>query len=813
MANQLPNFAGMSQDVISSVATTCYHCGEDCGSHIVEHDGKNFCCDGCKVVYSILQENDLCNYYTLNEASGVSFKRRSIERYSHLDNQDVKDKLLDFTDGNQSRVHFHLPQIHCSSCLWLLENLNRLDPGVLQSRVNFLKKEVTIIYEEKTTSIRKVVELLATLGYAPVLNMDRLEQTKVSAVDKSLYYKIGLAGFAFGNIMLLSFPEYLGMDANTDSTFARFFGYLNILLALPVVVYSGFDYLRSAWQGLKQGHLNIDVPVSLGILALFGRSVFEILSHTGAGYLDSLAGLIFFLLVGKWFQQKAYHTISFDRDYKSYFPMATTVVRDHGEEILTLDQLKKGDQLLIRNGELVPADAILLNGEGRIDYSFVTGESQPVVAVSGEKVYAGGRQVGGTIRLEVIEKVAQSYLTSLWNDNIFDKQQEQGTTSRIADRVATFFTVVILLVAISTLIYWLPYDRSIAFHAFTAVLIVACPCAVALSIPFTFGNVMRILGNNHFYLKNIQVVETMAEIKQIVFDKTGTITYGQGAKSHYEGDPLSARDKALIRSLAHQSSHPVSRQIDSEYHDSPLLEISDFVSKEGLGIRGTVDGVEVIVGSYRFIKPESEEKYDGTWIEIGGEMRGAITQSGRYRQYLRQVVADLARQFTMYLLTGDNNREKDTLYSIFGASTQMEFEQSPQQKLGFIKAMQRDGAKVMMIGDGLNDAGALKQSDVGVVVTEEVNNFVPSCDGILDANQFSRLPVFLRFSRLSRGVVYGAYIIALIYNIIGLSFAVQGLLSPVIAAILMPLSSVTIVLFGMGLSTLIANRLGMRNSE
>lgn len=801
----------MSQDVISSVETTCYHCGEDCGSHIVRHDDKSFCCDGCKVVYSILQENDLCNYYSLNEAAGISFKRRSMERYSHLDNQDVIEKLIDFKDGIQARVHFHLPQIHCSSCLWLLENLNRIDEGVLQSRVNFLKKEVTIFYELETTSLRKIVELLATLGYAPVLNMERLEKPQVGAVEKALYYKIGLAGFAFGNIMLLSFPEYLGLDANSEMTFARFFGYLNILLAIPVVAYSGFDYLRSAWQGLWQKHLNIDVPVSLGIMALFGRSVYEILSHTGAGYLDSLAGLIFFLLVGKWFQQKAYHTISFDRDYKSYFPMATTVLRGEEEVIQTLDQLEKGDLVLIRHGELIPADAILLNGKGKIDYSFVTGESEPVHIESGDKVYAGGRQMGGTIRLEVIEKVAQSYLTSLWNDNIFDKNQEKGATSRLADRVATFFTGIILLVAISTLLYWLPRDLTIAFHAFTAVLIVACPCAVALSIPFTFGNVMRILGNQHFYLKNTNVVEILAEINDIVFDKTGTITYGQGSRFHYEGMPLSHREKSLVKSLVHQSSHPVSRQIEAGFQQAPLLSVAEFSAYEGLGIRGMVDGQLVEVGSYRFLDGQDEPGKRGTWIKIDRELKGVVIQSGRFRKSLRKVIDELSHLFNLSLLTGDNNREKGALETIFGTETEMQFEQSPKEKLDYVRGLQERGAKVMMIGDGLNDAGALKQSDVGVVVTEEVNNFVPSCDAILDAAQFSRLPVFLRMSRLSLKIVYGAYFIALIYNIVGLSFAVQGLLSPVIAAILMPLSSITIVLFGMGVSTLTAKTLGIYN--
>jgi P-type Cu+ transporter len=799
----------MPGDTIYVVETACYHCGEDCGSHAIVHDDKSFCCEGCKVVYSILKENDLCEYYQLNQASGISFKRRSMERYSHLDNQDVREKILDFTDGRQSRVHFHLPQIHCSSCLWLLENLNRIDHGIFQSRVNFLRKEVKIIYGEGTTSLRKVVELLATLGYAPVLTYDRLDQPKVSAVEKKLYYKIGLAGFAFGNIMLLSFPEYLGLDAGVESDFVRFFGYLNIFLAVPVVLYSGFDYLRSAWQGLKQRHLNIDVPVSLGILALFGRSVYEILTHTGAGYLDSLAGLIFFLLIGKWFQQKAYHTISFDRDYRSYFPMATTVLRDDQEVVLTLDQLEKGDHLLIRHGELIPADAILLNGLGEIDYSFVTGESTPVKVVSGEKIYAGGRQLGGTIKLEVIEKVAQSYLTSLWNDQIFDKQPEKGETSRLADRVATFFTVVILMVAFLTLVYWLPRDLSIAFQAFTAVLIVACPCAVALSIPFTFGNVMRILGNHHFYLKNIRVVEMLAAIDQVVFDKTGTITYGHGAPIQYEGETLSVREQSLVRSLANQSSHPVSRQIEVAYRKAPLLPLTEFEAAEGQGIRGVVDGHGVMIGSRQYVASDADYLVEGTWISIDDRIRSRITQTGRYRNGLREVIGNFQNRFRLSLLTGDQDRERRSLEELFGNQAVLRFNQSPRQKLDYIKTLQEKGGKVLMIGDGLNDAGALKQSDTGIVVTEQVNNFVPSCDAILDAAHFERLPDFLAYARSSLVIVYGAYFIALLYNIVGLSFAVRGLLSPVIAAILMPLSSITIVLFGMGASSYVARRMGI----
>ncbi|NND07414.1 MAG: ATPase P, partial [Saprospiraceae bacterium] len=488
------------ENILVEPTVVCYHCGEKCDQLTIREAEKHFCCAGCKTVYQILSENDLCNYYELNQAAGISFKRRSNEKYGYLDDEGIEDRLIDFRDGNRTVVHFFLPQIHCSSCLWLLENLSRLDSSILSSKVNFLKKEVHIQYATGVISLRQVVELLSSLGYAPVLLLDKLDEDKVPTVDRSLYYKLGLAGFAFGNIMLLSFPEYLGLDPAVDGAFVRFFGYLNIVLILPVVSYSAQDYLRSAWHGLQQRHLNIDVPISLGILALMGRSFYEILSHTGAGYLDSLAGLIFFLLVGKWFQQKTFHKISFDRDYKSYFPMATHLLIHGKEKPVTIDKLKQGDRIVIREGELVPADTILLAGDANIDYSFVTGEAVLTRQVSGDKVFAGGRQMGGILQLEVLRPVDQSYLTSLWNDSAFSKSASAGTASDLADRVAKYFTAIILLIALCTLLYWLPQNASVAINAVTAVLIIACPCAVALSIPFTFGNVLRILGDHGFYL-------------------------------------------------------------------------------------------------------------------------------------------------------------------------------------------------------------------------------------------------------------------------------------------------------------------------
>ena len=795
-----------------STTPSCYHCGEVCAPDLVEYDQKNFCCQGCKTVYQILSENDLGAYYDLSQKPGITKNATKSSTYEFLDDPNVLERLVDFSDGQQVRTHFFLPQIHCTACLWLLEHLSRLNHGIVRSKVNFLRKEVYIEYQAEETSLRQVVELLDSIGYPPIINADRLEKKKHTSIDRSFYTKLATAGFAFGNIMLLSFPEYLGLDAVAESQFARFFGYLNLLLAVPVIFYAAQDYWQSAWQGLRQGMLNIDVPVTLGMLALFGRSAYEVLWHTGAGYFDSLAGLVFFLLVGKWYQKKTFYQISFDRDYKSYFPIAAHRIVDDTESAVALDQLQPGDLIRVRHQELIPTDGILTTGDARIDYAFVTGESRPVRVDLGEKIFAGGKQMGAGIEVQVTKRASNSYLTQLWNDEAFTKSDSSPRVSSIADTVAKYFTIVILTVAAATLLYWLPRDSTIAFQSFAAVLIVACPCAVALSIPFTLGNVLRILARQGFYLKNTRVIEALKHITDIVFDKTGTITKDNGQIS-FVGKSLSREDMIAVKSLVAQSSHPLSVAIHHLHQGLPTSAVSGFEESTGQGIQGSVQGREVKVGSVAFIDPPQVDELDAmqtsAHISVGGSYRGHYQYPTSFRPHLDQVIRNLKENHHLHLLTGDQDHQHESLKSIFPEDASLNYQQDPQAKLQYVKGLQEKNDIVLMLGDGLNDAGALKQSDVGIVITENTNNFTPASDAILDSSKFSYLPQYLKYSSGAITIVFFSYLLAVVYNAIGLAFAVQGLLSPVIAAILMPASSITVVLFGIGASSWLARRYGI----
>lgn len=789
----------------------CYHCGDACSGADIRIGDKLFCCPGCKLVYEILEANDLCSYYSFDQNPGISPRESGLEKkYAFLDDEELIRRLIRFRSDSVSKIILHIPAIHCSSCIWLLENLYRLNTGIKETKVDYLKKELAVTFNEREITLRQLVELLSSIGYEPDINLQSAERQVKDESLKDLYLKIGVAGFCFANIMLFSFPEYLSLGKGIGPSFEKFFGYLNIIVALPVLLYSSTDYFRSAFNAWKQRLVNMDVPISIGIVALFLRSLYDILSGTGSGFMDSFSGLVFLLLIGKLFEKKTYERLSFERDYKSYFPLSVTRKEKDGEQSIPLHQLKVGDRIIIRHGEMIPADAIMINGEALIDYSFVTGEARPVSKVSGELIYAGGKQVAGTIELDVIKEVSQSYLTQLWNEDAFKKDQHSKITT-LANRVSRYFTVIVISIAVAAALYWFFVEKSLAMNAFTAVLIIACPCALALSTPFTLGNTLRIFGKNKFYLKNTTVIEMLARIDSIVFDKTGTLTHGQAVqvdfKSHTD---LNEDEKNCVAALTRQSMHPLSQQIYSFLRNAQSLTVQEFKEYIGQGISGRIAEKRVRLGSAAFIGAPDRDDHStpGTrvYLEINGMIRGYFLITNQYRRGLKKTVGQLLRHFQVYLLSGDNSREKSGLLPIFGGESLLFFDRNPFDKLNFVKRLQENGQRVLMIGDGLNDAGALKQSDVGIAIADDVTAFAPSSDAILDGQQFSRLADFIRFARWSMKIIIASFVLSFLYNMIGLSFAVSGTLSPLVAAILMPLSSVSVILFTTGATTLLARR-------
>lgn len=772
----------------------CYHCGSECDQQHIKIAEKSFCCFGCKTVFELLSENDMTCYYDFQNNPGA-IPQEIQGKYDYLSNESIVSKLIEFEDDSFQIVTLYIPHIHCSSCIWVLENLQRLNEGVISSQVNFPKKTVRLHYNTEKTSLKDLVVLLSSIGYEPYISLEDTV-SKSKTMNRSLIYKLGIAGFAFGNIMFLSFPEYFEVSEFWLEKYKYVFRYLMLAFSIPVVFYAAQDYFISAYKGLRSKMLNIDVPIALGITVLFMRSSAEVILDLGTGFFDSLAGLVFFLLLGKFFQQKTYNFLSFERDYKSYFPIAVTRIRDKKEENIEIYDVEKGDRLLIRNQELIPVDGILMSESAQIDYSFVTGESKPVVKRSGDKIYAGGKQLEGVIEMEVLTSVSQSYLTQLWTNDVFNKDRSSSFQS-LTDGISKYFTLVVISIAVVSTAIWMYFDPSKALNVFTAVLIIACPCAIALGAPFTLGNMLRIFGKHKLYLKNAQVIEKLAKISKAVFDKTGTITTTHESDVYYDGERLTASQETALRGLLRNSNHPLSRKIYDSMDTVLVEELDNFEEHTGKGINGEYQGCLVKAGSSTFVNADKDPNNFDTSVHISfnEQYKGKYSIKNSYREGVKEVFDNLRTNYDLTILSGDNNGEKQYLRSILPENTELLFNQKPESKLAYIRENQNQDHNVMMVGDGLNDSGALAQSDVGIAVSEDINVFSPACDGILSADKFREIPLFLQLAKQSMQIIRMAFVVSLVYNIIGLYFAVTGQLAPVVAAILMPLSSISIVVF------------------
>lgn len=792
-------------------STACYHCGTDCITDSIAIEEKVFCCEGCKLVYEILNDNGLCDYYKLQSHPGLTqIKPTRADKFAYLDNEEIASKLYKFTDGNNTMVTLYIPGVHCASCMWLLEHMNKLATGITESRLNFTSKEVTIRFKKDIITLRRIVELLTTIGYEPYISLDDATQSKTKNHNKQLIYKLGVAGFCFGNIMLMSFPEYLSLDKGIEHEYAFLFRVLNLVLALPVFFYSASEFFASAWAGLKQKILNIDAPIVLALIITFARSVYEIATNTGSGYLDSMSGIVFFMLVGRVVQERAYKSMSFHRDYKSYFPIAVNVLTKDGTISKNLQDLQEKDVVELHNDEIIPADAVLIKGNARIDYSFVTGESEPVLVEEGKQVYAGGKQVGEKITIQVVKPVAGSYLTSLWNHHSFAKNKaEKNNRESMIHVMSKYFTIVLFVLAAVTALYWWANDPSKILPSVSAMLIVACPCALLLAATYTNGNLLRLLSNNGLYLRDATVIEQIGDTTHIVFDKTGTLT--QGSKQfHTTGHQLTETEKAWVYNIASHSKHPYSKALVKYLGAFPTVEIYTWEEHIGKGLYATIGNNTIQIGSAAFtgVTVENDSNKPALYIRINDKVT-AFYITTEFRQEVAKLIPQLHKRYGLSLLSGDNDRQREQLQTLFGQSSKLLFEQKPLDKLHYIKKLQDRGRKVLMVGDGLNDAGALQQSNVGITLADDINNFTPSCDAILDAGKFAKFPALLQLAYSGKYIIYFSFIVSILYNIIGLSISMQGKMNPMIAAILMPVSTLSIVLITTGLGSLVAKRAGL----
>lgn len=770
----------------------CYHCGADVTFNRVQHDEHVFCCEGCKNVYEILKENQLACYYDLSPTPGpTQVTKIQQNRWDALDEPSIRSKFVTFSDGTLTQVEFYVPQMHCKSCIYLLENLHKLNSNVKHSQVDFLRQRVRIQFHEPALPLKELVALMAKIGYEPYWSLETLENSEKQQ-HREEWLKTGIAGIAFGIIMMLSLPEYLAWNSELyEPGLEHLFRYLSLFFGTLTFWYSASEIYHSAWKGLVNRYIHIDAPIFLSLVVTYGRSVYEIFTATGSGYLDSMSGIIFLLLLGRRLQAIQKTRIAFDKSYTSFFPLAIRVKESNRVHFQPVNELKVGQILVVGNEEIIPADSILLKGNAQIDYHFVTGESQLQEVKVGETIYAGGKQVGGNIEVSVFKPVLESYLVNLWKHNDF--QRDKVNLTGFTQTAGRYFGAGILIIATLAAIFWYFYDSRQVWNVFTACLIVACPCALLLASTFTYGFAKNVLAQKGLFVKNGIDIETLAEVQTIVFDKTGTLTHPQHAKIQfvpYENAYSMEQIQSWVASLTASSVHPLSKAIFEWAKCVEYQEPEKFEEIIGKGVWAQMGQNKIQLGNATWLNAPDP----GLWLQVNGKLVGKFEYHLEAYEGIESMLSNL-KDYEKWILSGDKTAKPEDWNSWIPENQQV-YGASPLEKLEKIEELQRQGKKVLYIGDGLNDAGALKKADFSIAVASNKTLFAPEADALIHVVNLKKLKSYLDYAKYSKRALQKIFVFSLLYNSIGLSLSVSALLHPLFAAALMMLSSLSIIGLG-----------------
>lgn len=779
---------------VDSQTNPCAHCGDSLPELPIVFNEKSFCCSACREVYQVLSENGLQAYYTQQNRSS---NRPGSGRFAWMDQANSASVVWKYQSAKKNRAQWQLPGMHCGSCIWLLERLPALHPGILSAEANLSSRRLDIWINPSLIKASELAALLSSIGYPP--EMDTSARTS-SDPNRRLILQIGLAGFGLGNIMLLSFPEYLGFESETNPTLYAVFQWLSWVISLPVLFYSGIDYFKTAYSAIKQKHMHIDIPLALGMLVLFVQSTFALLTHNPKGiYLDSLAGLVFFLLLAKWYQGKLFHALRFEKDHTSYLPMSAIKWVNNKELETPVSALNSGDTIRLYPNEILPADATLMHSETEMDYSFVTGESAPVHCPTGSQLFAGGRNCGPSVLCTLTAPSDQSYLVRLWNQG--KGRHAHEAYQRLTDRMSGRFIRIVLLVSLLAAIFWYFADSSRWIEIVASILIIACPCALALSSPFSTGNMARLLARIQFYVREPLVIEQLATCSTFVLDKTGTLTDPSQTQAQWTGPPLNTNQKNILKAMTQQSLHPVARTIQLSLgptEEIPALTVKEFPGK---GLTACFKGRHFRLGKKGWIGEAANSndlKSAPTLFEEDGQILGGFHLEHGLKPNLDSMGLGLANLGQVHVASGDSSSDKIRLGQALGKDWTLHFDLKPDQKRSLVLSLAQSHGTVCFAGDGLNDGPAMNAALVGIAVTNNINGFFPACDVMMQGQRMDELPMAIQLSRKTQEIVKECFTISLLYNSTGIGIAAAGFMSPVVAAILMPLSSLSVVAWAMG---------------
>lgn len=789
-----------------TLPTPCAHCGSPVPTEQLENVEAAFCCAGCRSVYEIVHAAGLSGYYAYREGELAAPVQAANHRgYEELDDAQFQERHCQSAEDGSRSVELLLEGLHCSACVWLVERLGRIVPGVLSARVDLSRNVASLRWDPTLTQLSAIARGLASLGY-PAHPLGTSLAGRIRERDRALLLRLGVAGAAAGNVMLLAFALYSGAFSGMDATYQTFFRWVSLAIATPTVFWAGSVFLRGGYAAIRTRTPHMDLPVSVGIITGYLGGAYNTLTGRGEIFFDSLCTLIFLLLVGRYLQQ-GHHRRSSERSelMLALAPQRAHVAFSEGERDVPIDAVQPGSIVRIASGERVPIDGIVLRGKASIDVSLLTGEPMPVDVSPTDRVYAGTRCDAGELWVTTVAVGGDTRLGRLMT-SVETTQRERAPIVRLADRVSGHFVVAILAIAALTFLGWLRVDTKQAFDHAIALLVVTCPCALGMATPLSVSVALGRAAKAGLLFKGGEFMEELAKPGLMVFDKTGTLTEGQPELVAWTGD---VAWQAPLRAMERGGSHPLARSVQRAYPDNDLV-VEELVQLPRGGLSALVAGKRILVGAPALLRAELgslpgwAETWVSTYAEAGrtpvvlaadGAVKAVLAFGDRVRPEAKSALAALkARGFRFEILSGDHQGVVSAVARELGiAQANAHGAQTPEAKLARVSELKQQGERVIMVGDGVNDAAAMAAATVGIAVHGGAETCLQAADVFATRAGLTPLVEATRGSARTLAAIRRGIVISLTYNVVGIGLAALGILSPLLAAIMMPLSSISVV--------------------
>ncbi len=799
---------------------SCVHCGLPVPPGLVEPETtEQFCCQGCRMAYAIIREHDLADYYSLRDRIG-SDPQSSAGRgnqYEEMDDATFHELYVSAGNGRTARTEFYLEGVHCAACVWLIERLPQVLPGVVEARVHLTNATVILTWQPDVIPLSRVAQTLDRLGYPPHPRTDDSRQQARQRENRRQLGRIAVAAACAGNTMLIAVALYAGMFSGMQDEYRNLFRWFSAALGGLAVVWPGYVFFRGAWSAIRTRTPHMDLPVALGLGVGLIAGLYNTIIGTGEVYFDSLSVLVFLLLVGRWIQfqqqQRAADSVAI---MHAVTPRNAHRVQQGNTRDVPVEALRCGDVVVIRPGETIPADGTILQGSSTVDQALLTGESTPIRATPGDGLTAGAVNLSSTLRMQVTATGYDSRIGKLAR-MVEEAALTKAPIVQIANRVGGYFVIVVMLLALGTTVYWARAGLDVSLERAVALLIVACPCALALATPLALAVAQGRAARRSIVIKGGEALERLSKPGRIWLDKTGTLTEGRMIVRLWHGP---AEIRPLLAALESRASHPIATAIvaaaqagsASSELDEP--EVEAFEQVQGAGIQGRVGVHDLLAGSQSLLQSHGieltlEEQRQLDEVVAGGLTPVIVAVDGRYSTLLGvgdQVRADaepavrhlLSRGWQLGILSGDHPEIVQQISAQVGLGDAEVFGGvTPEEKLAIVKDSLQDGT-VVMVGDGVNDTAALAAATVGVAVHGGAEVSLDAATVYLGREGLTPLVELVDGAQATVRVIYRNFAASLSYNVVAVGLAATGWINPLTAAVLMPLSSLTVVGLSLG---------------